>query len=119
MKIILNELPGPLRQRVCHSIAGDGLRKISFFEGIPDNIINGIVSALVPRVFVPGDEIMHAKEIGMEFYIIEKGRVHISSPNNVITYAVLSEGDCFGESCLLTKITVRCSNVKCFSLRLF
>ena len=70
---------------------------------------------IVAPVFVPGDEIMHAKEIGMEFYIIEKGRVHISSPNNVITYAVLSEGDCFGESCLLTKITVRCSNVKCFS----
>ena len=50
--------------------------------GIPDNIINGIVSVLVPRVFVPGDEIMHAKEIGKEFYIIEKGRVHISSPND-------------------------------------
>jgi CRP-like cAMP-binding protein len=112
---ILNELPGPLRVRVCHSIAGDALQRISFFVGIPDNIINGIVSVLVPRVFVPGDEIMHAKEIGKEFYIIEKGRVHISSPNDVITYAVLGEGDCFGESCLLTKLRVRCSNVKCFS----
>ena len=55
---ILNELPGPLRQRVATAIAGEPLRAVPFFCGASPPIANSLVAALVPRVFVPGDVIM-------------------------------------------------------------
>ena len=112
---ILNELPGPLRQRVALAIAGKTLTSLPFFSNMPVGVINNVVSVLVPRIFVPGDIIMQANIVGKELYVIEKGIVHICSPNDDLTYAVLGRGECFGESCLLTKVTTRCSMVKCFT----
>ena len=45
-------------------------------------------------------------------YIIEKGRVHVCSATDDATYALLSRGDCFGESCLLERPAPRCSTIK-------
>jgi CRP-like cAMP-binding protein len=111
---ILNELPGPLRQRVSLFIAGGALKGLPFFEGVPEAVLNSLVAMVVPRMFVPGDVIMQAGEIGKVMYVIEKGSVYVSSEDGKVELAVVGAGECFGESCLLGRAVVRSSTVKCF-----
>jgi len=111
---IISELPGPLQQRVAMCVNGDALQGIPFFENCDEGMQQYLVSVLKPRVFLPKDELITAGEVGKEMYLIERGKCIVTSEDKTISFTVLSEGDFFGESCLLGA-TVRMATVTALS----
>jgi len=107
---IMNELPGPLQQRVAMCVNGEALQSIPFFAGCDEGMQQYLVSMLKPRVFLPNDLLITAGEVGKEMYMIERGTCIVSNEDKTVSYTVLKEGDYFGESCLLGA-TVRMASV--------
>eukprot|EP00814_Leptocylindrus_danicus_P018467 CAMPEP_0116042656 /NCGR_PEP_ID=MMETSP0321-20121206/25832_1 /TAXON_ID=163516 /ORGANISM="Leptocylindrus danicus var. danicus, Strain B650" /LENGTH=1504 /DNA_ID=CAMNT_0003523199 /DNA_START=812 /DNA_END=5322 /DNA_ORIENTATION=+ len=108
---IMDELPGPLRQRVAMFVNGKDIEAIPFFTPCDEAVKEHILSMLVPKVFLPNDVIICNGDIGKEMYLIENGRVVVCSSDLNITYCVLTKGDYFGEGCLLSARSVRLGNV--------
>jgi len=107
---IMDELPGPLRQRVATFVNGDAISCVPFFALCDNTTRELIVSTLKPRVFLPNDVITQQGELGKEMFFIERGEVVVSSMDN-IPFCTLSRGDYFGESCLIGA-TVRVATVR-------
>eukprot|EP00592_Proboscia_alata_P010539 CAMPEP_0194364498 /NCGR_PEP_ID=MMETSP0174-20130528/12409_1 /TAXON_ID=216777 /ORGANISM="Proboscia alata, Strain PI-D3" /LENGTH=2019 /DNA_ID=CAMNT_0039138563 /DNA_START=856 /DNA_END=6918 /DNA_ORIENTATION=- len=99
---ILDELPGPIRQRVAIYVNGGPINSIPFFSSCDEGIKEHLVSLLKPRVFLPNDTIAYEGEVGKEMFLIERGHVKVSSSDKKVTFCTLEEGDFFGESCLLS-----------------
>jgi len=97
---IMEELPAPLRQRVALFVNGQGISSIPFFTFVEEGVKEHLVSALAPKVYLPGDFITHYGEIGKDLFLIENGRVQVFSKERC-SLCMLSGGDYFGESCLL------------------
>ena len=110
-QVIMEELPGPLRERVAIFVNGKDIEAIPFFGLCDEAIKKHILSVLVPKVFLPNDAIICNGDIGKEMYMIENGRVVVGSSDMKITYCVLTKGDYFGEGCLLSARSVRLGNV--------
>ena len=102
---IMNELPGPLQQRVAMVVSGEALSNIPFFEHCDEGMQQYLVSMLNPRVFLPGDTIIQSGEVGKEMYLIERGLVIVSNDDKTVSYGQLSDGDYFGETCLVGATT--------------
>ena len=75
---IMNELPGPLQQRVAMCVNGVALNTIPFFQACDEGMQQYLVSMLNPRVFLPHDDIIQYGEVGKEMFMIERGQVIIS-----------------------------------------
>ena len=108
---ILNELPGPLRQRVALCVTGSALDNIPFLKKCEDAVRQSIVSVLVPRTFLPNDIVIRAGEVGREMYIIERGTLVVWNEDRTVAFASLHAGDYFGEACLLGTRPVRTATV--------
>ena len=112
---VMENLPGPLRQRVTMHVNGSVLDSVPFFNSFCDDTAKKlIVSVLKPRAFLPSDIIAHQGEVGLEMYFIENGTVRVSSKDGLVPYCILEKGDYFGESCLLGA-TVRNATVMALS----
>ena len=107
---IMGELPGPIRQRVAMQVNGAVIDLVPFFALCDDTAKQLIVSILKPKTFLPSDVIARQGEVGTELFLIERGRVLVSSQDGSIPYCTLGKGDYFGESCLLGA-TVRVATV--------
>ena len=118
---ILDELPGPLRQRVALNIVGDSVSHIPFIKHMPEELQHAIVSKLKPCVFLPGDVVLNANERSTSLYLIEHGRAYVTSPDAAVVLEWKGEGDYFGEACLVkgaiatTRVVAR-TYLDCFEL---
>ena len=99
--IILNDLPSPLRMEVQMFVNGAIIRSIPFFQNVEEDLMRRLLSILRPAVFLPGDYIIKQGEFGQEMFLLERGATRVTSPDGKLTYAVLTQGDYFGEGCLL------------------
>lgn len=109
---VMDELSGPLWDRVAMHVNGEDIKVIPFFNSCDERTKNLLVALLKPRVFLPGDQISSEKEIGKEMYLIERGAVMVFSEHpEKIPLNILTKGDYFGESCLLSG-AARVANVK-------
>ncbi|CAM9792430.1 unnamed protein product, partial [Heterosigma akashiwo] len=108
---ILENLSGPLREQVSVCVVGQALKSIPFFADCDDGLQKYMVSVLIPRVFLPKDVIIEAGDIGKEMYVIERGQVMVTNRDKSITFAILEEGDYFGEGCLLQGNMTRCGTL--------
>jgi hypothetical protein len=98
---VLRSLPKSLRSEVVYHVLGPLFNKIPFFSGCSEPLEHFILEMFESRVFLHGDSLMIAGEIGREMFIIEKGNVIVTSPDKTIIYTKLTTGDYAGESCLL------------------
>ncbi len=98
---ILNQLPEPLKLEFSLLLNKDILQKVSFFKNAGPALIREIVLCLKPCIYSPGDIIFSSGEIGNKMYFISKGTVNVISPDGSQVYAVLNDGDFFGELALL------------------
>ena len=108
---IMKELPEPLRQRVALFVNGKDIDSIPFFSSCDDGIKENLVSALVPKIFLPNDAILRQGEFGRDMYLIEQGSVHVTTKDHSISFCILTKGDYFGESCLLGAQCTRLATV--------
>ncbi len=90
-----------------NEIAGSVLRKIPFFTECAEPALHSILGLLKPRVFLDGDNIVHAGEYGMDFFVIESGSVKITASDKSVVYTMLGPGDYLGESCLLGRQVIK------------
>lgn len=70
------------------------------------------------QVFSPGEYVCRKGDVGHEMYIIKEGKLAVVADDGVTEFAVLSEGNFFGEISILNikgKCQIQCSSLKLFS----
>lgn len=97
----ISGLPPTLRTQVSLFLNRDILKKVPFFRGASDDFIEAIALEMHPAIFVPGDFVMKAGELGDAMYFISQGMVEVVSSDGQTVYATLAAGDFFGEIALL------------------
>jgi Cyclic nucleotide-binding domain/Ion transport protein len=100
---ILAELPESFRFEFALLLNKNIIEKVPLFKGADQALIREVVFKLKPSIFIPGDDICLSGEIGDKMYFINKGLVEVVSQDGKQVYAVLKDGDFFGEIALLLK----------------
>ena len=99
----ISELPPTLRTEVSLFLNGDILQKVPLFRGASGDFIKAIALEMRPIIFMPGDYVVRAGELGEEMYFISRGTVEVVSADDKVVYATLTTGDFFGEIALLLR----------------
>lgn len=99
---VLSELPPSIRKKVSLYLNSEIVRKVPILKDASEDLITRIVMNLKPVVYMKGDFIFKRGEIGDNLYFISSGSVEIVAADNRTVYAVLGEGNFFGEVALLT-----------------
>jgi CRP-like cAMP-binding protein len=55
----------------------------------------------LPRIYLHDDALMLCGEVGKEMFIIERGKVLVTSADKSVVFATIKQGDYIGESCML------------------
>ena len=97
----ISGLPPSLRTEVSLFLNRDILQKVPFFRAASDDFIKAIALEMRPVIFLPGDYVIRAGELGEEMYFISRGTVEVVSADGKVVYATLTTGDFFGEIALL------------------
>ena len=97
----ISDLPPTLRAEVSLFLNQDIIQKVPLFQGGSEEFIRAIVSEMHPVIYMPGDYIIRAGDLGDEMYFISLGTVEVVSPDGTAVYATLTSGDFFGEISLL------------------
>lgn len=82
------------------------LEQAPAFFGLPERALRSLARRLRPITLAAGDAVVYQGEPGDSIFFIESGRcrVMIERPRSVVTVAVLSEADFFGEAaCLMNR----------------
>src|SRR5450759_4096858 len=82
------------------------LEQAPVFFGLPERTLRSLARRLRPITLAAGDAVVYQGEPGDSIFFIESGRcrVMIERPRSVVTVAVLSQADFFGEgACLMTR----------------
>jgi hypothetical protein len=98
---LIEGLPQSLKEGLAKCTIGVLIANIPFFECCSDHVLERILDILTYRSFLDGDSLVLEGEIGNEMFLIDNGRVEVTSAKRDIVYATLSNGDYLGESCLL------------------
>ena len=61
----------------------------------------GVSHAFLMQVFSPGEYVCRKGDVGHEMYIIKEGKLAVVADDGVTQFAVLSEGNFFGEISIL------------------
>eukprot|EP01062_Namystynia_karyoxenos_P056647 TRINITY_DN47570_c0_g1_i1.p1 TRINITY_DN47570_c0_g1~~TRINITY_DN47570_c0_g1_i1.p1 ORF type:complete len:1083 (+),score=252.83 TRINITY_DN47570_c0_g1_i1:66-3251(+) len=104
MSDVLDDLPPELLEKVRYHIGRAVLMKVPIFAGIRDvNLIDRLTRSLVPKVFLPGMEIVSCGDIGQEMFFVHSGECRIADPQGN-TLCLLRSGDHYGEAALLSLV---------------
>ncbi|MEM5948161.1 cyclic nucleotide-binding domain-containing protein [Spirochaetia bacterium 38H-sp] len=98
---VLTEIPHSLKLAVALEIHKDVIQKVPLFKDANDDFIRDIILHLQSYIVSPGDYIIRAGEIGLDMFFINRGSVEVVSADESVRYAVLSEGQFFGEMALV------------------
>ena len=82
-------------------VNGEVLRNVQFFRRCNEESIQGLLGVLQPSVFLPGDMIAPANQLGDSMFLIERGATKVTAADGKRVFAILSTGDYFGEASLL------------------
>lgn len=111
---ILSELPASFQFEFAMLLNKSIIEKVPLFQGAESNLIREVIFKLKPCIYIPGDAICTFGEIGDKMYFINKGTVEVVSHDGKQVYALLKDGDFFGEIALLLKqprnATIRAMN---------
>ncbi|XP_069059774.1 cyclic nucleotide-gated channel alpha-4 [Pleurodeles waltl] len=98
---ILQNLPERLRAEVAVSVHLPILSKVQIFQNCEKSLLEELVIKLKPQVYSPGEYVCKKGDIGREMYIIKEGKLAVVADDGVTEYAVLGEGNYFGEISIL------------------
>ncbi|KAM9804492.1 cyclic nucleotide-gated channel alpha-4 [Neosynchiropus ocellatus] len=98
---ILQQLPVHLRTEIAVSVHLPTLSKVTIFQSCEKSLLEELVLKLTPQVFSPGEYVCKKGDVGHEMYIIKEGKLAVVADDGVTEFAVLSEGNFFGEISIL------------------
>ncbi|KAM9319630.1 cyclic nucleotide-gated channel alpha-4 [Gastrophryne carolinensis] len=98
---ILENLPERLRVEVAVSVHLSTLSKVQIFQNCEKGLLEELVLKLKPLVYSPGEYVCKKGDIGREMYIIKEGKLAVVADDGVTQFAVLGEGNYFGEISIL------------------
>ena len=104
---VSDELPTSLSVEVAFQINGAKLSSIPFLRCCDKATKLLLATVLQPRVFIPSECVVREGERGSVMYIVQKGVLEVSCSQVNGSIRILSDGDYFGESCLLSSKTNR------------
>jgi predicted MFS family arabinose efflux permease len=78
------------------------LRNLAMFAPLPVATIDQLATGLERHEYQPGETVIREGDRGDRFYIIVRGRVHVTARGKSVRY--LEAGDCFGEIALLRDV---------------
>lgn len=95
------------------------LSRCPLFDFANEELLRGISSKLVRKLFCKGDVIINAGDLGHQMYFLEKGNVEVIGIDGVL-YATLEEGSFFGETTVFFRrpraASIVASSYYCFCL---
>ncbi|XP_028250280.1 cyclic nucleotide-gated cation channel alpha-4 [Parambassis ranga] len=98
---ILQQLPMHMRTEIAVSVHLPTLSKVTIFQNCEKSLLEELVLKLTPQVFSPGEYVCKKGDVGHEMYIIKEGKLAVVADDGVTEFAVLSEGNFFGEISIL------------------
>ncbi|XP_051259104.1 cyclic nucleotide-gated cation channel alpha-4 [Dicentrarchus labrax] len=98
---ILEQLPVHLRTEIAVSVHLPTLSKVTIFQSCEKSLLEELVLKLTPQVFSPGEYVCKKGDVGHEMYIIREGKLAVVADDGVTEFAVLGEGNFFGEISIL------------------
>ncbi|XP_063813005.1 cyclic nucleotide-gated cation channel alpha-4 isoform X2 [Pseudophryne corroboree] len=98
---ILENLPEKLRVEVAVSVHMSTMSKVQIFQNCEKSLLEELVLKLKPQVYSPGEYVCKKGDIGREMYIIKEGKLAVVADDGVTQFAVLGEGNYFGEISIL------------------
>ncbi|XP_030642488.1 cyclic nucleotide-gated cation channel alpha-4 [Chanos chanos] len=98
---ILLQLPVTLRTAIAVSVHLPILSKVTIFQNCETSLLEELVLKLTPQVYSPGEYVCRKGDVGHEMYIIIEGKLAVVADDGVTQYAVLGEGNFFGEISIL------------------
>jgi len=99
-KDFLSGLPSSLKTEVIMHLKKEIVEKIPLFQGAEKDFIAEIAVNLQPVIFMPGDYVFKAGDIGREMFFIVKGEVLVLNAEEDRLITKLTEGNFFGEVAL-------------------
>ncbi|XP_072554151.1 cyclic nucleotide-gated channel alpha-4 [Paramormyrops kingsleyae] len=98
---ILQQLPGRLRTAIAVSVHLPTLSKVTIFQNCETSLLEELVLKLTPQVYSPGEYVCKKGDVGHEMYIIKEGKLAVVADDGITQFAVLSDGNFFGEISIL------------------
>ncbi len=98
---LLKDLPSKLQGELLFIVNRAIVKKVPFLKDADPEMIMELMFLLEPKVFVPGERIFKAGDVGDSIYFIHTGEVEIRSADGT-SLAHLSDGAFFGEMAILT-----------------
>jgi len=96
----LDALPDSLQIEVAVEVNRHLIEKVPIFHGMSPEATFDIISSLVRKVYLPGDDIISEGDTSREMYLLVRGSVKVLVDEMEV--ADLEEGAFFGENALLT-----------------
>ena len=107
---LLDGLPSKIRAELFTHINLPMLKKVPFLKNASPDLIDDLMMELKSRIFIPGERIFRAGDLGDALYFIESGSVAIVSPTDQHIVS-LSEGNIFGEIALISNLPRQATTV--------
>ncbi|NNM53929.1 MAG: cyclic nucleotide-binding domain-containing protein [Spirochaetales bacterium] len=101
---IADTLPAQLWSDIGLHLNRDLLERVPLFQHAPEAVLRQLILRLQPVILQPGDIVFEEGEIGLDMYFITKGSVEVVSFDRKKSYAILQEGQYFGEIALLNSV---------------
>ncbi|KAI5106925.1 cyclic nucleotide-gated cation channel alpha-4, partial [Silurus meridionalis] len=98
---ILLQLPVTLQTAIAVSVHLPTLSKVTIFQNCESSLLEELVLKLTPQVYNPGEYVCRKGDVGHEMYIIKEGKLAVVADDGVTQFAVLGEGNFFGEISIL------------------
>jgi len=99
--LAISALPPSLKTEVSLFLNREIIQKVPLFRTASEEFIRAIALEMQPVIFLPGDYIVRAGDLGEEMYFISQGAVEIVSADEKVVYATLQPGQFFGEMALI------------------
>ncbi|CDQ91301.1 unnamed protein product [Oncorhynchus mykiss] len=98
---ILQQLPVQLQTEIAVSVHLPTLSKVTIFQNCETSLLEELVLKLIPQVYSPGEYVCRKGDVGHEMYIIKDGKLAVVADDGITQFAVLSDGNFFGEISIL------------------
>ena len=98
---VISALPPSLGTEISLFLKRDFIQRVPIFQGASEEFIKEIALHMKPLVFLPGDYVYKAGELGRDMYFISRGTLEALSKDGKTIYATLAAGDFFGEIALV------------------
>lgn len=113
-KSFLSGLPQSLKTEVIIHLKREIVEKIPLFKNAEKDFITEVAVNLQPVIFMPGDYVFKAGDLGKEMFFMVKGEVLVLNATEDRLITKLLDGDFFGEVALY-KNARRNATIRCVS----